>query len=656
MHQRAFRQLICLMACTVWMACASVSAQVIFTDSFEPRHAEGPHSAAEAAKFLTQATFGPTMQDIQHLQSIGYNAWFEEQFNAPASKHLVHIDDIIADYESRGQELRIFQDRRQEAFWKYALYGQDQLRQRMAFALSEIFVISDDSGLEGQIAGMAHYYDVLVDNAFGSYRTLLQDVTLHPTMGHYLSMIRNRKPGLGSNSETECTEPPDRQWACPNDVPDDLEDDVRPDENYAREIMQLFSVGLVQLNLNGTQKLSQGQPIPTYNQDTIRGFAHVFTGWNFGDCEATQPTTWNGFPNFLYWRYRWCYTSEEPNASLKGDRWRMPMAPWGEYIAGQTQNFGDAFHDSGGLYHAFEGNKQLLNYNGVALPNGVLPEGGSARSNLTKALDNIHQHPNVAPFIATRLIQRFTTSNPSPAYVQRVATIFNNNGSGVRGDLGAVVRAILMDPEARDPSQAPTHFGKLKEPLIRLTQIYRALDARTRSGRIFQNWPEQTVNQAVLRSPTVFNFFMPDFSEPGAIQQAGLASPEFQISTDTYLIRLTDSLGDFSHWAIRRGNNFPDGESDTWQALRFDLMPLYHLADRPDALLDHLDLLLMQGTMPNEMRAILKTNMERYDVPGWTPSDPNSFYYGIEHGRLHRVQDTLWLITSSPAFAVERHR
>lgn len=637
------------------MLCTSAQAQVIFTDSFEPRNVEGPHSAAEAAKFLTQATFGPTMQDIEHLQRIGYNAWFEEQFNRPASKHLVHIDDIIADYEARGQELRIFQDRRQEAFWKYALYGQDQLRQRMAFALSEIFVISDDSGLENQIAGMTHYYDELVDNAFGSYRTLLQDVTLHPTMGHYLSMIRNRKPGLGSDSETACNEPPERRWACPNDIPDDLEDDVRPDENYAREIMQLFSIGLVQLNLDGTQKLSQGKPIPTYNQDTIRGFAHVFTGWNFGDCDAVQPTTWNGFPNFLYWRYRWCYNAEEPNSGLKGRRWRMPMAPWGEYIAGQTQDFGDAFHDSGGLYHAVEGNKQLLNYSGVALPNGVLPAGGSARSNMTAALDNIHHHPNVAPFISKLLIQRFTTSNPSPAYVQRVATIFNNNGSGVRGDLGAVIRAILMDPEARDPAQAPAHFGKLKEPLIRLTQVYRALDARTRSGRIFQNWPEQTVNQAVLRSPTVFNFFMPDFSEPGAIKQAGLVSPEFQISTDTFLIRLTDTLGDFTHYA-RRGNDYPAYETDRWRPLRFDLMPLYHLADRPDALLDHLDLLLMQGTMPDEMRTILKTNMERYTLPGWTPTNTNNFYHGLDHARIYRVQDTLWLITSSPAFAVERHR
>jgi len=581
----------------------------IFEASFDERP-EGPYTRADAARFLTQASFGPTEAEIERLMRIGFHAWLDEQFATPASYQLPYLDGLIHGYLNAGLPVQVWQDARQEIWWRNALYGPDQLRQRVAFALSQILVISDQNGaLEGLPTALSHYYDILTAQAFGNYRQLLQDVTLHPSMGNYLSMFRNRKPDEALN--------------------------IRPDENYAREIMQLFSIGLVQLNPDGTPVdadpgAPELQPVPAYDQETIRGFAHVFTGWNFSTCEPPAPSG----GGITWWHWEYCPPGPSGTEWQLMPAWRAPMLPWGE---------GTAYGD---VYHAVEGEKQLLDYPGVALPGGVLPEGGTARSNMGAALDNLFGHPNVGPFIGRLLIQRLTTSNPTPAYVGRVAAAFDNNGQGVRGDLGAVVRAILLDPEARDPAQRPEHFGKLREPLLRMTHMWRALHAVSNSGRVGEGWPEHYTAQAVQRSPTVFNFYLPHYQLPGEVASLGLVSPEFQITTDTYLTRLSNALRGFTSWAWR-GNPWlapwdpPQVELDSYFAMTADI----------EGLLSRFDLLFMSRGMSQPMYQVLHEHLEDIDIEQYD-WDPNGTHAANQ--RRARIHDALWLILTSPEYVVER--
>lgn len=553
------------------------AADHVFDAGFDHR-AEGPYSTGDAARFLTQATMGPSLAEIAHLESVGFNAWFSEQAAAPASHHRPYLEAR----EAAGDD--VYQNIRQEAWFQFAIQADDQLRQRVAFALSEIFVVSDQSGaIEGYPIPMAQYYDVLVDGAFGNYRNLLKNVTLSPVMGHYLSMFKNRKPDEAEN--------------------------IRPDENYAREIMQLFSIGLVQLNQNGTVITSGGQPVPTYNQDTIRGFAHVFTGWNWANCPTSQPMEW--------WEFEYCPSGpvEWPEEGWEA-YWLVPMMPYDDF-------------------HASEGTKQLLIYPGVALAGGVLPAGGTAQADLDAALDNIFNHPNVAPFIAQHLIKRLVTSNPSPAYVGRVATIFNNNGTGVRGDLHATVRAVLMDSEARTVQPLASNAGKLREPLLRLTQLWRAFDGRADDGRYREWYINYYFAQAPLSSPTVFNFFLPSYQPPGELATLGLIAPEFQITTDTTVASVANVLGDKVYWAWRGNDDV--GPED----IVVDLGPELTFANDPARLVDRYDLLLMGRTMSNTMYNTLVTYLQ--SLPASNTDE-----------RRERVQEAIWLIQTSPEYSIER--
>lgn len=564
-----------LALCLLPMQPASAS-DFLFSAGFD-EPPEGPYSAAEAARFLTQATFGPTFEDIEHLRQIGYNAWFAEQLAAPVTGHRTYLQTL------QNQGVEIYQNARQEAWWNAALTGPDQLRQRVAYALSQIIVVSDQSGaIEGTPKGMSQFYDLLAGQAFGNYRQLLEDVTLHPVMGHYLSMFKNRKP--------------------------DPVENIRPDENYAREIMQLFSVGLIQLNPDGTPLLVNSLPVPTYGQDTIRGFAHVFTGWNWANC----PRTNGGQP----WEWQWCPIGPVPWPEPGWDiGWELPMQEWEQY-------------------HASEDSKQLLVYPGVALAGGLLPAGGLARGNLELALDNVFEHPNVGPFLAYRLIQRLVSSNPSPQYVGRVAAVFDDNGQGVRGDLGATVRAILMDPEARQIATPASGRGKLREPLLRVTQAWRALDASTGDGR-FRAWnPEYSLAQAALRSPTVFNFYLPDFQPTGELSDLGFIAPEFQIMTDTYAARVLNGLGANVYWAWQGNGGDPED-------IRVDLAPGMALAQNPNALVDYYSLLFTYRSMSTSMYQTLVNHAAAISA-------------STVEGRRARVQDTIWLIQSSPEYAIER--
>lgn len=565
-------------AATALAQTASHSPDQMWRHGFEGP-AAGPFSDAEAARFLNQATYGATVEDIAHLRQIGYDAWFTEQFAAAPSYQQPFLDWVPGG---------VYQQQRLEAWLinSIGLYDpsnpplqhRDQLRQRMALALSEIFVVSDqNAGLLLQAWSTASFYDMLARNAFGSYRTLLEDVTLHPAMGVYLSMVGNRKPDATLN--------------------------IRPDENYAREILQLFSIGLKQLDLDGTPLLNAGQPIPTYNQNTVRGFAHVFTGWNFNDCSTAEyPDCVGDYHN-------------PDSASV-----REPMLAF------------EAYHDN-------TSTKQLLIYDGV-VPAGGLLAPGTAQAEMAAALDNIARHPNVGPFIAKQLIQRLVTSNPSPAYVRRVATVFNDNGSGVRGDLKAVTKAILLDNEARFGHWGGNadRFGKLREPMLKLVQLWRITAPRSGNGRINLSIdPAEWYGQAPLRSPSVFNFFRPTFQQPGEIRDLGLFSPEFQIATDTMLVATPNDL-DWRIFYFYIGSTYSYAlEPD---ALLMDYgATLNPLAAQPEHLVDRLNLLLMSGQMSPFMRQVLLTRLNAL---------PNA------NGGRDRVQHALYLVLNSPEYAIQK--
>ncbi len=424
-------------------------------------------SAADAPRFLTQATFGPSTADISALQAQGYAGWIAYQISEPVSSQRSATDADFAAYPASMQTVAS-QQNRQAAWWKIAVTAPDQLRQRVAFALSEILVTSDvASSLSNQADGLASYYDILAHDAFGNFRTLLNDVTLSPAMGNYLNMLHNAKanPAKGTSA----------------------------DENYAREVQQLFTVGLSELQPDGTLMLdSNGLPVPTYDQNEIVQTANALTGWGYFSS-AASPSFYGTVADF-----------------------NDPLMPYA------------SFHDV----------TQKTIINGV-----VLPANQTAQEDLQAVLDALFNHPNTGPFICSQLIQRLVTSNPSPSYVYRVSQVFANDGTGTRGNLAAVVKAILLDYEARSLTEVNNPgFGKLKEPLLRMTGLFRAFNAASAEGRYPIFNPEGPLDQAALRSPTVFNYFLPGYVQPGSLAAAGLLAPEFQITTASTVVSVPNYI------------------------------------------------------------------------------------------------------------------
>lgn len=508
-----------------------------------------PVTIVEAYQFLNQASFGATEADAQRLINMGIEAWIDDQLTKPASLQLPHLQAL-----PRPQFLFQLQADRVDIWFRNVLHGEDQLRQRVAFALSEIMVVSQLGALGNTPYGLADYYDVLAQNAFGNYRDLIEEVTLHPSMGVYLSMLGNEKPNPASN--------------------------IRPDENYARELMQLFSVGLVALNNDGTQILdAQNQPIPTYDQAIIEGFAHVYTGWTYAGApsfqQARQTDSNQVIPMQLY-----------PN-----------------------------FHDTGA--------KQVLN-------GEVIPAGQLGGQDLRDALDNIFNHPNVGPFIAIRLIQRLTTSNPSPGYVDRVANVFNNNGSGMRGDLGAVVKAILMDAEAQ-PAMRMEIDGKMKEPLLRVTQLWRSYDAVSISGRYPLQAAYILFGQGPLQSPSVFNFFSPFHAPPGEIRNSSLVAPELQIATEYLNTQFTNYMF-FQCFALNQTNTELQDDD-----VYIDFAEEMAIADDADALIDMVAGKLLAGQISDTLRT------EIAGMLALIPPEDSAI----------RAAETIYFVVTSPEFAYQ---
>ena len=549
---------------------------------------------ADAARLLMQATFGPTESEINRVVSLGADAWITDQFNRPASSHLAthqaihnelaphlggNADDLACRFSYACQLSR------HDTWWQIGVRGDDQLRQRVAFALSQFFVISEVSDNVGYSQqAISDYYDTLAVHGLGNFRTLLEEVTLHPLMGRYLGMLQNEKADPRTNTE--------------------------PDENFAREVMQLFSIGLVELNIDGTPKLdTNGNTIPTYDNTRITNLARALTGWNFSNA-----TSW----------WNWEDDVKLPGLISNMTTWRTAQ--------------GEIYHDTGA--------KTLLG--GTAVP-----AGGTAAADLRIALDNLFNHPNVGPFLARHLIQRLVTSNPSPAYVRRVAERFNNNGSGVRGDMRAVVRAVLMDPEARDAAQAQQYgYGKVKEPMLRFSAVLRAFNAEgqavattggaTTRGLLRNRGIGIDMSQSIMGSPSVFNFYRPNFMPTGELRQRGLMAPELQILNEAV------AVGSINHF---HGRLWQTDSADTTIATtttdprfytsryRFNLTTEKALAVAPEKLVDRMNLLLMGGRMPADMRNILIAST--YATP-------------MNDGGGDRVEDLIFLIASSSQFATQR--
>ncbi len=549
-----------------------------------------PASRAEAQRFLTQATFGPVDADVERVMALGYGAWIDEQFARPASSHLAQWAAYDAALKADNAGANAGQDGVFHSFWKTAVAGDDQLRQRVAYALSQIFVISMMDGTVGDNPkAVAAWLDMLADKGLGTYRELLEAVALHPMMGVYLTHLRNQKA--------------------------DPKTGRVPDENFAREVMQLFSIGVVELNLDGTPRTAGGVPAETYGSADIAGLARVFTGWSW-DCPDAPDNN--------------CFFNGHVGGSANGypDRTWRPMTGYGQYHSREEKRF-----------------------LGVAIA-----EQGSAdpRASLKTALDTLAGHPNVGPFIGRQLIQRLVTSNPSPAYVAAVAQVFNDNGSGVRGDLRAVVKAVLTHPEARAVSETS---GKLREPVLRLSALLRAFDFRSDSGwyRVGNTDNAGTsLGQSVLRSPSVFNFYRPGYVPPSTAAAArGLAVPEMQITHETTTAGYVNFMRDGLQSGIGQGANVTvDGRS----VYRRDLQPAFAaelaLADDPAALVERVNDKLMLGAMPRALKDEIEGAVGSIAIPALNKSGSNQA--SIDNARRNRVNAAVFLALVSPEYQVQK--
>jgi len=540
-----------------WPASAAISSTLAAcggggasgSPALAPGPAPGPASAtpsdAEASRFLSQAGFGGTTDGIAAVKAQGYAAWLDAQLALPRTTG--HYDWMVAaGYAAVATNANNFNGA-DNTLWRKLISSPDVLRQRMVLALSEIFVASMN-GISVAWRGFltAAYVDVLEANAFGTYRALLQAVSLSPAMGSYLNMRGNRKA--------------------------DPKTGRLPDENYAREVMQLFSIGLVQLNLDGTPKLDgAGKPIPTYGQQQITDLAAVFTGWEFDNASNTEPS----------------------------------------YAQRPMVNIASRFST---------GAKKVLDVS--------IPDTADGPGALGVVLDTLANHANTGPFISRQLIQRFVCSNPSPAYVARIAAVFNDNGSGVRGDLKAVLRALLLDSEARG-APSGNGSGKLREPVMRFLQWARTVGLSSPTDQ----WnvgnlsdPASRLGQSPMRSPSVFNFFRPGYVPPNS--QLGtnkVTAPEFQLCNESSVAGYLN----FMQGVIANGIG--------------ELKPVYdaELAGAVDAaaLVDRWSLLLTGSSLSADTRSSLVTAIGTMA----STTDAN---------KKNRVQAAILMVMATPEYQV----
>jgi uncharacterized protein (DUF1800 family) len=541
---------------------------------------EAQPSPADTIRFLEQSTFGPTSELVGHVQQVGWEAFLNEQLAAPTADYpdlpfWPQTRPTSCTGDCQRDNYTLYQ--LQQHFFANALSGQDQLRQRVAFALGQILVTSAvDVPLPSWMRG---YQQLLYAEAFGNYRQLLYDVTLNPAMGRFLNMVNNR-----------CQTPtPANANVCRNGVKS------QPNENYAREILQLFSIGTFALNQDGTRAVDgSGNPIPTYDQNTVEQFARVFTGWVLAPALPGPPDVGGTVPNY-----------------------RDPM------VLHKDSQGREDYHD--------QGPKTLLN--GVQLPGGQ-----SADQELSEAIDNIADHPNVAPFISKQLIQHLVTSNPSTAYVQRIANVFVATRTSAT-QLFEVVRAILLDDEARgdskDPSTLPS-YGKLREPVQFITNVLRAFNAQSDGVLDSLNVGGSAIgsadmNQDVFNAPSVFSFYPPTARVPGE----SVLGPQFVLFSSLTSLRRDNFVNRVIFSTIPAAPpNRPNGTS-------IDLSAWIPLANDPNNLIETLNQLLLHGTMSDDMRQSVITAVT--SIPASNDSN-----------RRIRVQTAIYLILTSSQYQVQR--
>ena len=476
-------------------------------------------TTSEASRFLSQATFGPSEADIDNLTTLGASAWLQAEFAKPQESLLQEV--LLA--EAAGED--VGPNQLGEAFWTRAILSDDQLRQRVGYALSQIIVVSyADSQIADRPVAMANYMDIMSAGAFGNFRQLLENVTYSPAMAIYLTYLQNQRA--------------------------DAEAEVVPDENYAREVMQLFTIGLLELQPNGEPRLDgSGNLIETYDTTDVTEMAKVFTGLSWAARDR-----FFGRPESIESEY-------------------MPLVMFEEQHSPESKSF-----------------------LGTTIPANTLGD-----QSISMALDTLFNHPNTAPFISKQLIQRLVTSNPSPDYVLRVANAFASGsfslpsgqavGDGTRGDMRAVIAAVLLDPEARDTAMInDPEFGKIREPIVRFTHWARAFgvdETGTEDVRIIQNTSAPSrLSQQAYRSPSVFNFYRPGFVSPGSESAAaGLVAPELQITTASSVTGYANFIEEFITREISDVNFTPDYTEEIL------------LANDPAALVDHLDTILTYGTL-----------------------------------------------------------
>ncbi|MFG6468788.1 DUF1800 family protein [Roseateles sp. BYS87W] len=492
----------------------------------------------DAVRFLQQATFGGRAADVQALASSDINTWLSNQLAQPYAADFVnHIQAKYsqgAAYLPRGASYTPIWVA--EKFWERAANAPDQLRQRLAFALHNIFMVSLANGdlwFEGR--AFANYYDLLHKHAFGNYRSLLEDIALSPAMGLYLSHMRNRKEDAATGRV--------------------------PDENFAREVMQLFTIGLYELNNDGTLKLdANGKPQETYGTADVMAMARVFTGWSWAypDAQLTDST------------FRW----STPAPSLSNDP-RIDLLPMKAY-PGQHSTAAKTL---------FAGKPWVV----------TLAAGNTAQADLKLALDTLFNHPNTPPFISRQLIQHLVSSNPSPAYVNRVANVFKDNGQGVRGDLGAVTRAILLDTEARSAPTATS--GKLRDPVLKVTHWMRVLGAASSTGQYQMAWVLDDQGERALAAPTVFGYFRPNYVPSNtSFSSRGATAPQFQVlneSSAAAWLNMAESMA-------TTGLGWTGAAVDV--AADYNALAKLITANDFNELFNRLDLLMLGGRMPAPLK------------------------------------------------------
>lgn len=568
-------------------ALASTAGSDISTADGAQRPKDLPTQPGQAARFLTQASFGPNDGDVSRLSSIGYRAWIDEQFALPATSHRAYWEAADAAIKAGNPTSAAGQDQVWESFWKQAVTGPDQLRQRVAYALSQVFVISGlDGNVGNQPRAMAAWLDMLGDKGLGNYRDLLEAVSLHPLMGLYLTSLKNQKPDLVSGRI--------------------------PDQNFAREVMQLFSIGLVRLQPDGTPLRVDGKTVDTYGPDDVAGLSHVFTGFSWA-CPAAPANA--------------CFNNGSSGGVSDPDRYFKPMVGYPQYHSTAAKTF-----------------------LGVTVPAQAVADPAAS---LKVALDTLAAHPNVGPFIGRQLIQRLVTSNPSPAYVQAVAAAFADNGRGQRGDMKAVVRTILTHPEALQPA---ARQGKVREPVLRLSAYLRAFPYASDSGQ----WrvgntdnPASSLGQTPLRAPSVFNFYRPGYVAPGSQSAAaGLVAPEMQLLNETSVSGWVNFIRDAVDRGVGLTNTTLNGVVFNRRDLQRDWAPELALAGDPSALVSRFTVALLYGQTNKALEFEIATAVGTVNVPALNAAGSNQA--AIDAAKLRRVKAAALLVLASPEFLTQK--